>query len=127
MSFDWADYLALAGHLVSSAAPPLTEAQLRSGISRAYYAVFGKAKIHCETRDGVTLPYGGDVHKAVCDHFKTGGGRSDLARRRIGENLARLRRERNTADYRDPVPRLVDTAQKALARATSTMQDLAGL
>ena len=48
MSFEWADYLAVAQELAGQPMPnpPSREAKLRSANSRAYYAAFWVALIH---------------------------------------------------------------------------------
>ena len=51
MAFDWEDYLSLAKELASRA----DEAALRSAASRAYYAVFCKARNNLR-REGATIP-----------------------------------------------------------------------
>jgi uncharacterized protein (UPF0332 family) len=45
MTFSWADYLIVAGHLVeNSAESAYAEGFLRSAISRAYYAALNTAR-----------------------------------------------------------------------------------
>lgn len=72
MSFDWAEYLNLAGELCATPTSPSTdEAKYRSAISRAYYAAFGKAKNHLRNNDGDTaIPTGASAHKYVRRKFE---------------------------------------------------------
>lgn len=127
MSFDWTEYLTLAAELASTANPPIAEAKLRSAVSRAYYAAFCKAKSHCISRNECTVPTDGAAHLVIALHFRRGQGNSSRVRRKIGENLARLRRDRNCADYDDTVPNLPQVAKKALVMARMTTADLAML
>ena len=53
MTFDWAEYLNVAGELAAIPfRPSIAEAKQRSAISRAYYAAFGKARVHLRDIDG---------------------------------------------------------------------------
>jgi len=93
MSFDWAEYLCLAKHLRYRATQKDGgEADLRSAISRAYYAAFCIAKNHLAS-EGHDIPKR-DTHKYVADQFKW-----DCERRGIGLELDRLRGYRQKADY----------------------------
>jgi hypothetical protein len=59
MSFDWSQYVDVAKELYEQAktAPqPLQEAKFRASISRAYYAVFGKARDQLRRRDRIAEP-----------------------------------------------------------------------
>lgn len=107
MSFDWSQYFDVAKELYEQAknAPqPLQEAKYRASISRAYYAVFGKARDQLRRLDRVRepkplldvsgLPIG--VHQYVRDTFQQS---SELNRQTVGVNLDRLRQYRNVADY----------------------------
>ena len=63
MSFAWSDFLDLARQLHSTTTPgaPLEEAQLRTAISRAYYAA------HCEAREISELLALVDLGRRRCD------------------------------------------------------------
>ena len=50
MGFEWSKYLELAEELVQLD----DEAALRSAVSRAYYAVYGKARGHLQNK-GITI------------------------------------------------------------------------
>jgi uncharacterized protein (UPF0332 family) len=85
---------------------PLQEALLRSAISRAYYAAFGKARRHLVKYERRPEPPGNmlfnefgeriNIHQYVRDCFKN---RDDEIYQEIGENLERLSKLRNIADY----------------------------
>ena len=108
MTFDWSEYLNLAQELAGDAASsPNEEAKLRSSVSRAYYAAFCKARNHLRDIDGNRIlsvdPPKVNVHTYVRNQFKN---RSDKSRKKIGNDLNRLRLRRNKADYEDAVPGL---------------------
>jgi len=107
MSFDWSQYLDIARELAEqakSASPPLQEARLRASISRAYYAVFGKARFHLRRSDRIPEPNplvdsNGEhmsIHQYVKEVFKNS---SDQNRAEIGLTLERMLTNRNIADY----------------------------
>lgn len=98
MSFDWQEYLVLARELAGSPTVPSTEeARLRSAISRAYYAAFGRARLHLVADEGDTeIPATSEAHQQVGDKF---AANSDPMYRLIGEHLRTLRLNRNLADY----------------------------
>ena len=116
MSFDWVQYLNLAGELCAIPVPPgSTEARRRSAISRAYYAAFHAARLHLRDKDhDPNIPADARVHTYGRTQFRESHNR---ARRRIGENLNRLRLDRNKADYDDVVPGLPALSLLALRLA----------
>ena len=70
MSFDWSNYLDLARELQRQGAIHSSkEAELRSSISRAYYAAFCKARNYLRDRRRLTLSEGPEVHADVQDAF----------------------------------------------------------
>ena len=92
--FDWADYLELADNLLGQA----NEAAFRSAVSRAYYAVYNRArqKLIEESliyRADPSEPY---KHKAVWDLYRYS---DDPPRRKVGLDGDRLRKSRTDADY----------------------------
>lgn len=113
MSFDWSEYLHLARSLVGqSASLPSQEAALRAAISRAYYAAFCTARNHLRDRENVLhIPLDGRAHFDVPEEFLKS---ASAARRRVGEDLHRLRLARRDADYYDVFPVTTDIARKAL-------------
>lgn len=104
MSFEWADYLAVAQELAGRAVPTPSsqEARLRSANSRAYYAAFWVALIHLRDYDGDTNlanPYLPSIHAYVRDQYRD--ARAGRIRRQIGEHLNRLLISRRAADYNE--------------------------
>jgi hypothetical protein len=115
MSFAWLDYLMLAEALLqarTSLAPE--EACCRAAISRAYYAAYGAARTRACDQEGLQLPATGDAHRRVITHYRQG---PSPLHRAIGNNLRRLRRARNLADYDDQLERPVALAQFTVRRA----------
>jgi len=101
MMFDWSDYLDLAKELAGQTASQATEeAKLRSSVSRAYYAAFCKARNYLRDIEGRSIPSTGDAHVFVRDEFRYS---ADRLHRKIGNNLNRLRIDRNKVDYDDSV------------------------
>ena len=125
MSFAWLDYLGLAEALLQARttfAPE--EACCRAAISRAYYAVYGAARTRARDQDGLQLPATGDAHQRVITHYRQG---PSPLHRAIGNNLRRLRRARNRADYDDQLERPVALAQFAVRRARQVVAQLQAL
>jgi uncharacterized protein (UPF0332 family) len=91
MTFQWSDYLVVADDLLQLG----TEAHHRSAISRAYYGVFGSIRQRLEQRRGQSFP-GDRVHSTVIRLLQR-DQRQEV--RRMGQDLSRLRSERNAADY----------------------------
>lgn len=99
MSFDWSEYLTLAQELTAnSATSPIHEANLRSAISRAYYAAIHKAQDHLIYKDNSPIPYPVNIHFYVINEFESS---NDIIRKKIGGLLHHLRSIRNIADYQD--------------------------
>jgi hypothetical protein len=98
MSFAWTRYLELAKEL---AGKPVTtegrEAKLRSAISRAYYAAFHEARDFLVITQG-PLPYNVNEHEYVKNWYLD---QRDRLRAQVGNDLNRLRQDRNRADYVD--------------------------
>ena len=126
MTFDWAEYLNVAGELAAIPfRPSIAEAKQRSAISRAYYAAFGKARVHLRDIDGDgNIPRGPQAHEYVRLAFKAS---VDPRRRSIGENLNRLRRARNRADYADLMHGVSREATFAIRLADHVIRELAFL
>src|SRR5260370_17418987 len=71
MSFDWSHYLDLAQELFTQAASSQYEdANLRSAISRAYYATYHKARLSLHNKWGISVPADASAHMAVRKEFK---------------------------------------------------------
>ena len=116
MTFDWSEYLKLAQELAGDAAnSPNEEAKLRSSVSRAYYAAFCKARNHLRDIDGNRIlsvdPPKVNVYTYVRNQFKNS---SDKSRKKIGNDLNRLRLRRNKVDYDDGVSGLSQLATVSL-------------
>ena len=128
MSFNWQQYLALAHHLTDSASdtddmkdndgdddpfPDMMdqEAVQRCAISRAYYAAFCSARNYLRDIDEAKDLHMPLSHQIVSEKFKRS---KDKKRKSIGENLARLRRLRNKADYQDSFAELNAHTEYAL-------------
>ncbi len=108
--FDWASYLLLARALATQP----DEASRRSAVSRAYYAIFNKARLLLE-REGTPISDSGKSHDDVWRTLETAG----RARRRLGADGKRLREMRRKADYVHEVPALAKVTEDALATAES--------
>ncbi len=123
MSFDGTDYFTLAEELTRQAKnSPVEEAMLRSAISRAYYAVFLKARHHLRVKEKDTLiPGGPAAHEYIKDKFKNS---SSAVRQEIGEALKTLRIQRNRADYGDNFPALFNSTQLVLFSARDALDAL---
>ena len=125
MSFDWSEYLGLAQELAGQIVSPASqEAKLRAAISRAYYAVFCKARNHLRDHEGHAIPLGGQAHAYVRDQFKNS---PDRLRSQIGHNLDRLRRHRNLGDYDDTVSGLLPLTSRDLKLAQRALSSLTTL
>jgi len=125
MSFAWIEYLVLAEALLQARttfAPE--EACCRAAISRAYYAVYGTVRTHARDQEGVQLPATGDAHQRMITHYRQG---PSPLHRAIGDNLRRLRRARNRADYDEQLDRPVALAQFAVRRARQVVAQLQAL
>ncbi|WP_217355207.1 hypothetical protein [Aphanizomenon sp. UHCC 0183] len=118
MKFNWAEYLELAKELAditstissdseTDSKPRISEAKLRSSISRAYYAAFCIARNYL--RDVLHEPRlskarTGDTneHQFVADEFRYNKSKNKKMIE-IGNDLGRLRQSRNKADYDDTI------------------------
>lgn len=100
MSFNWAEYLDVAYELaaISAATAVSQEAQLRSSISRAYYAAYKTATNIVRSKDQfVELPTGSG-HRQLIQHFRNS---TDQQCRAVGSDLDLLLRLRREADYNE--------------------------
>ncbi len=125
MSFDWSNYLDLARELQRQGAVHSSkEAELRSAISRAYYAAFCKARNYLRDRRHLILSQGPEAHSEVQDTFQVS---PDRRLKEIGENLNRLRTFRNRADYNDVFSGLNNTTILCIGLADDVVSELRGL
>ena len=122
MTFDWSEYLKLAQELAGrTVGPARQKAKLRSSVSRAYYAAFCQARNYLWDVEGYSIPTTSEAHIHVRDEFKFS---SDKLRRKIGDNLDRLRLERRKADYEDVVTGLPSISRMALTLAGQVISSL---
>jgi len=115
MSFDWIDYVKLAESLINQD----NEADLRSGISRAYYGAF------CIARDLTKSKYknckGQGVHQKVSQYYKSSG---NAVERFIGITLDQLRKNRNDADYDGDKTIDSKSSKRALLKSKGILKNL---
>lgn len=123
MSFDWSEYLNLARRLAGTPENPANEAELRSAISRAYYAAFIQARNFLRDRDNLKIPRK-NTHEYVINLFRDN---SDKVRKKIGERLRRLRDFRNEADYEDRAIKLAPNSKESLTLARRIISGLGSL
>jgi uncharacterized protein (UPF0332 family) len=125
MSFDWANYLALAEQLMTKAGQfPDQESLYRSVTSRAYYACFGLVRNYLRDHDHQEF-YSGNVHQALQIYLKN---HPHQLRRKIGNQLEKLHQHRIKADYHDNLDELpLYKAGRALAQAKSITDSLSQL
>ena len=97
MPFDWKHYLDLARDLAqpSASGQGQREAELRSAISRAYYAAFCHARNYSRDWLNFQPTNTADDHGRLKAHLKDG------KRRGLAVKLDQLQHWRNAADYED--------------------------
>ena len=125
MSFAWLDYLVLAEALLQARTTLASEeACCRAAISRAYYAVYGAARMRARDQEGLRLPPAAEAHQRVITHYRHG---ASSRHRAIGDSLRQLRSTRNRADYDDQLDRPLALAQFAVRRARQVVGQLEAL
>jgi uncharacterized protein (UPF0332 family) len=120
MKFDWSEYLKLAQELVEG---DTNEEKQRSAISRAYYAAFCYARNYLKNYLDFKPRREENEHQAVSEKFKD----YDPKNRKmiqIGNDLSRLRSDRNNADYDDTVMNLRSKAKLALKLAKNIIDKI---
>lgn len=91
--FDFSSYYETGDYLVEIP----NESNIRSGISRYYYAVFCSARNYLvETMDETEFIDGFRIHKRICDRLILSHDDTEVS---IGERLIFLKELRNKADY----------------------------
>jgi hypothetical protein len=100
------------------------EACWRAAISRAYYAVYGVARLRARDQEGLRLPPAAEAHQRVITHYRHG---ASPLHRAIGDSLRQLRSARNRADYDDQLVRPLALAQFAVRRARQVVGQLEAL
>jgi hypothetical protein len=112
MNFDWSHYLDLAIELYEQAeSSGHCDANWRSSISRAYYATYHLSCQLLKDKWGILLPASVSAHGQIVD---------ELCKKRqysIAWKLARLRVDRNIADYKDTFADLETIVKKDIKRA----------
>jgi len=138
MKFNWVNYLDLAKILLANNVDSrdysiLTEAELRSAISRSYYAAFHVAKDYLYKTRCYIVPGSGvegssrdnpsrtNFHKFLIDEFKNSHD-SDMIT--IGGYLENLRDRRNRADYDDILLDSKKRADEAIALSELILSEL---
>jgi len=107
--FQWRDFLELATRLAHRGAD---EAELRTAISRAYYAAYHGAAAYVRAQHILTS---GHSHTRV---WQALANDPDPARADIGVRGVFLKRSREYADYRHPFPgALAEEAEAAILEA----------
>lgn len=98
MTFDWSDYLDLAGYLAGKKdVVPSDEAKARTSISRSYYFIHHMARRYLkEEGDTVAFANINDPHRYVIEQFNR---RADARLAHLGALLNRLKGGRIQADY----------------------------
>ncbi len=112
MSFDWLKYIILA----KECAKRTEEEYLRTAISRAYYGAF------CFLRDEkgiITKNYSSGQHQIVIETYKFSGNKYE---RQIGDKLAKLKKQREDADYDSNKQIISGDIKRALLRADEIMK-----
>lgn len=111
MAFSWEEYLRLAKQLSQH---DTDEASLRSAVSRAYYAVFCKARNMISKETGKVFSGTAEEHREVWNSYRLKGGTNQKA---IGDFGIQLRNSRNLVDYSDEVQNLPVLVQKSIEKA----------
>ena len=115
MKFDWSEYVSLAQALHRDPTRPgPVEACLRSAISRAYYGVFCMARNQMRDRGTFKPTHTGRDHSLLPEQLKAS---SNLAYRKIGLDLDRLRLNRAKADYDDVLANSSSLAEQSVRKA----------
>lgn len=112
-------YIKLAKELLEGqrGKDPFQEAHLRTVISRSYYGIYCMARNRLVDK-GIEIRER-DPHKFVREVYVAS---QDGIEMRIGENLGRLLRKRNTADYENDVIINFSEANTAYQQAYRTLQ-----
>lgn len=114
MNFNWFDFMSLGESLLESGREedPINESKIRTAISRIYYAVFGTSRKHYTDEYHVRFSYDETDHKTLVLEMESRKGSG------VSNNLNRLRRTRNQADYNEVLHGdIINTAEMHLSRA----------
>lgn len=97
MIFDWTDFFKLGKDLYQdSTKSKIKNAVLRTVISRCYYSAFCNAREFLIEKEDINFEKDKNVHWEVINKFKY---HKDRNRKKIGFNLDRLIKSRQSADY----------------------------
>lgn len=120
---EWFDYFDLAHEWAGEPG----DAHKRSAVSRAYYAMYGTARgqLVDQLADDYRPPECGSEHLYVWNSYRE--DRHPRGTRQIGVLGNRLRRYRNTADYKDVITNLPDLVEDAMNTAQELKTHLEGL
>lgn len=113
---NWRDFLLLAARLASG----VTEADWRTGVSRAYYAAFHTAR-RLFTDLNFIVPRADRAHQYCVFRLSNSG---EASVEQAGRDLDTLRRLRNRADYDDAPPLTQAQALAAVQLAEGVIQQL---
>jgi len=137
MNFKWIEYLNLAHDLLGK--PIIVngeqivsddEAKFRSSISRSYYSVFICTRnylCNIECDPAVIAAKGRrdvNIHSFIIRRLKADGERE---KRRIGNKLDRMHKDRKEADYDDEISNPEETALDSLDTALEIVESLNNL
>ncbi|MBU0700611.1 HEPN domain-containing protein [bacterium] len=121
MSFDWRQYVQLAGELINCPdTSPIKEAYFRCAVSRAYYGMFCMLRDFWESQNGCIYETG-SIHRFVINKYKE-SNKSD--ERKIGADIDRLRHSRIAADYKSDVRIDYNDAAKAYKKSKQLLKQL---
>lgn len=123
MSFNWDNYYSLALKLAGRDGTPNPEAEKRSAISRAYYAVLIQAREKASVRWDEDYPLGGTHHWTIKKYEKDPAPDA----KRVGSYLGRLKKRRERADYDNVVDNLDTELESALQEAERLLKTISEL
>lgn len=119
MSFTWHHFLEVARALRAQG----DEASLRTATCRAYYAVFGQARIFAEAESGKKIA-NDSAHKSVYEYFDNP---AIVNRQLFASDLKRLKALRTRADYYLTAFDDVRYTDEAISSAEKLLADLGSL
>jgi hypothetical protein len=118
MAFDFAEFLELATQLRQEGG----EAELRTAVSRAYFAAYGVACRYAVEKLGFE-PHAsepGQDHGRLRQHYRDHKGHA------VAVRLQTLREVRNACDYHDAIEGLEGSADDSLTKARYVIDWFAG-
>jgi len=122
MNFNWELYICLACKLIKTpGSSHLHEASLRTAISRTYYGVYGVATTYLLEKKNTPYIPRENPHGYVREQFKNSTNRKEV---QVGENMSRLWRGRQNADYADNFGVDSSEADRHLKIAIDTVNEL---